>query len=302
MFYDGSYFSIVSNYYMYHHEKKARLSISGLHKFVRSMIAKEEELDEKYVRVVDSHYFRGRFSAQQVSERDMLFKERIWDDTLIKEGVITHYLPMGPEGEKGVDVNLALECYDLAKLKSLDVVCLVAGDSDYIPLVRKLNTLGVNVMVLGWSFTYEADNGEERGTRVSQLLMNEVTYPMDMTDLIEGMDGLPVEEREAFSDLFVRRRGAQRPEVAQAGEEAAGEEAQAREWVSKDGWKAGTIVTLSDGYGFITPADGADNLFFHHSALDSGEFADLFKGQEVSYQEGLGTRGTMVALHVRTYY
>lgn len=290
---------------MYHHERKARLSISGLHKFVRSMIAKEEELDERYVQVVDSHYFRGRFSAQQVSERDMLFKERIWDDTLIKEGVITHYLPMGPDGtEKGVDVSLALECFEVAQLKSLDLVCLVAGDSDYVPLVRKLNTLGVRVMVLGWSFTYHAESGEERGTRASQLLMSEVTYPFDMTATIDGIGALPAQEQAAFEDLFVRRRGVQRhaPGVEIEPVEPHVGSADSEPVEDKDGWQDGVIVTLSDGYGFLRPNSGGENLFFHHTALESGEFADLFKGQGVNFQVGVGSRGTDVALHVKTYY
>lgn len=31
VFYDGTYFSHVSNYYLYQHERKARLSIEGCH-------------------------------------------------------------------------------------------------------------------------------------------------------------------------------------------------------------------------------------------------------------------------------
>jgi hypothetical protein len=63
VFYDGSYFGVVSNYYMHHHEKNARISISGLHKFIRHKVAREEGIDLRYCQVIDAHYFRGLFSA-----------------------------------------------------------------------------------------------------------------------------------------------------------------------------------------------------------------------------------------------
>jgi len=42
VFYHGNYFSHVSNYYHYHHERKARISVSGLHEFIRHEVADNE--------------------------------------------------------------------------------------------------------------------------------------------------------------------------------------------------------------------------------------------------------------------
>lgn len=298
VFYDGSYFGIVSNYYMHHHEKNARISISGLHKFIRHKIAREEGIDVRYCQVIDAHYFRGRFSAQQSAEKggDTLYRERVWDDILMKENVTTHYLPMNAVGEeKGIDVWLALESYELAIYKKFNVVVLVAGDSDYIPLVRKLNTLGVRVMVLGWSFSYD-DEGGQGGTRASQMLLSEASDPVDMVEVIDGMDGLDEDDadKEALSDLFVRRRA---HDVAPVG----GAQPAARPAGEVDGWKVGTIVNLGAGFGFIKPEDGGENLFFHHSAITNADFDALFKGMEVSYQEGQGQKGP-AATKVRTDY
>ena len=36
VFYDGNYFLHVSNYYNYSHERKNRLSIAGLHHFIKN--------------------------------------------------------------------------------------------------------------------------------------------------------------------------------------------------------------------------------------------------------------------------
>lgn len=60
--YDGGYLQVVSDYYKYHHERKARLSIRGVHEFIESEVAREEGVDQRYCHVVDAHYFRGRFS------------------------------------------------------------------------------------------------------------------------------------------------------------------------------------------------------------------------------------------------
>ncbi len=297
IFYDGSYFSMASAYYMYHQERKARISLSGLQRFIKKRIAQEENIDEKYCQIVDSHYFRGRFSAQQMEERDMLYKERLWDDALIKEGVVTHYLPMGPEGsEKGIDVWLALEAFELSIYKQFSVVVLIAGDSDYIPLVRKLNGLGVRVMVLGWTYTYEAENGEVKGSRASHVLLNEASYPLRMDQLISGYEGQTDDEKLEINNIFIRRKVVENVEPSKEAPEV-----EAPQEDDDAPWLEGTIINLKDGFGFIKPLAGGDNLFFHHTALTNAEFAELFKGMEVSYQMGEGRNGPAATL-VRTYY
>ena len=39
VFYDGQYFYHVSNYYAYQHERKSRISISGLHKYNKKEVS-----------------------------------------------------------------------------------------------------------------------------------------------------------------------------------------------------------------------------------------------------------------------
>jgi uncharacterized LabA/DUF88 family protein len=56
-----------------------------------------------------------------------------------------------PPHEKGIDVWLALEAYDLAVHKRFDVLVLFAGDQDFVPLVRKVNGLGTRVMLIAWT-------------------------------------------------------------------------------------------------------------------------------------------------------
>jgi hypothetical protein len=185
VFYDGNFFSHVSNYYHYHHDRKARISVAGLHEFIRKQVSQSEGSDVQYCQIVDAHYFRGRPRAQDAEQRGVLLRERVFDDVLVRKGVVTHYLPLAPQGEKGIDVWLALEAYELAIYKRFDVSVLVACDGDFLPLVRKLNTLGTRVMLLGWDFKWTDQNNEECETRTAQVLLDEVTYPIMMHQVID---------------------------------------------------------------------------------------------------------------------
>ena len=78
--------------------------------------------------------FSGRPRAKDADERGLLLKERLFDDVLVSEGVVTHYLPLGSDGEKGIDMWLGVEAYELAIHKRFDVGVLVVCDGDFFAL------------------------------------------------------------------------------------------------------------------------------------------------------------------------
>ncbi|HNX93988.1 MAG TPA: cold-shock protein [Holophaga sp.] len=45
------------------------------------------------------------------------------------------------------------------------------------------------------------------------------------------------------------------------------------------------------GYGFITPDEGGQDLFVHHSAIQVQGFRTLDEGQRVSFEVGQGQKG-----------
>jgi CspA family cold shock protein len=47
----------------------------------------------------------------------------------------------------------------------------------------------------------------------------------------------------------------------------------------------------SKGYGFITPDDGGDDLFVHHSEIRTSGYATLEENQQVEYEVGQGKKG-----------
>jgi uncharacterized LabA/DUF88 family protein len=193
VFYDGGYFYEVSKYYAFNHERRSWLQFRGLHEFVENEVAKREGVNQELCRVVDAHFFRGRFSAAESERTGHLKTDRVFDDILMWASVITHYRPLKPEGakdrEKGIDVWFALEAYEQAVLKRFDVLVLLTGDEDYVPLVKKVNTLGTKVMLLWWDFDYEyADAAgvlRRKETRTSRTLIDEVTYDLNMKNMID---------------------------------------------------------------------------------------------------------------------
>ena len=45
------------------------------------------------------------------------------------------------------------------------------------------------------------------------------------------------------------------------------------------------------GFGFITPDDGGDDLFVHHSEIKTTGYANLDEGQKVEFEVGEGKKG-----------
>jgi CspA family cold shock protein len=59
----------------------------------------------------------------------------------------------------------------------------------------------------------------------------------------------------------------------------------------------GTVKWFSDekGFGFITPDDGSQDVFVHHSAIAGDGYRSLDEGAKVSYETEQGEKGPRAA-------
>lgn len=206
---DGSYFNRVSNYYKFEHGTGRRLSLSGLLEFIRTATADMEDVSRIRTRVVEAHYFRGRYTLRDLDDRarsasfveESLRNDRVFDQILAASNITPHFTRIDtnndPPKEQGIDVWLALEAFDLAVSDRCDVVALIAGDGDFVPLVKKINAIGKRALVVAWGM--KSETGTE--VRFSTALGGAAAYFLDMADLIDNPDD--EEQRALVDQLFV---------------------------------------------------------------------------------------------------
>lgn len=182
VFFDGGYLAKVNE--ALEEQLSVRINFRKLFEFLRKRIATVYKLDYDDCHIVESHYFRGRFRADDAAANDLLYSERRFEDTLIENDVIFHYKHLrtieGKENqviEKGIDVWFALEAYEQALYREFDVVVLMTGDADHEMLIKKLKTIKSRVVLLTW------DTGVKSST--AKLLREEACKHFEIGNLIK---------------------------------------------------------------------------------------------------------------------
>jgi cold shock CspA family protein len=144
-------------------------------------------------------------------------------------------------------------------------------------------------MLLGWDFKWIDQNNQERETRTAQVLLDEVTYPIMMHQVIDDrsrrndplVSGLfvpPKELKAAVAAATSAVTGIPTPPSA-SNAQAAGE------------FHEGSIQFLKEGFGFVLPKGGVSNIFFFHAAVTNADFNELKIGDKVRYRHGKNEKG-----------
>ena len=178
IFIEGAFFVKINTYYRYHHRVKSNMTFNGLFDFLCEEVAFLEGVPAKYCKMVESHWYRGRFSTQQLEKKvtdpaqrfKQMVNERKLDDLFMYQGITQHHYPVqynpktGQMGDAIVSMYLTVDALQMASLDQYDGIVLLAGDSSYLPLLKKVNSIGKKVIIPVWDFEFEtdSDNGTNR--------------------------------------------------------------------------------------------------------------------------------------------
>jgi cold shock CspA family protein len=267
-----------SNYYTYVHARRSRIAIQGLLDFACEFVADQMHTRRDLCQIAAAHYYRGRISAFVAAQRDVVEKERCFDDMLSKLGITPHYLPLVRDSEKGIDVWFALDVFDMAIRNAFDVAVLLTGDGDFVPLIQKLNEQGMPSVVMSWDIEDHVDwFGNTLSCQASRVLTDKATFFVPLHKVIDDPDHTYAHLADS---LFVSRSPESNGFAKRASETIVNSDG--------DGRYHGAIYSLHANYGFITPNDGSDNIFFHAS---DANFENLRVGDLVEYSIGSNLQG-----------
>src|SRR6266566_3858002 len=128
VFYDGSFFSYAQNYY-YHERQVGWLRFPEFHHFLEKWIGLREQGFFASYKVVYAAWHQGLFTSKDAT-LEQLKRDRNRHHDLMHAGVEPKYLPMSQtQGEKGVDVALAVDALQVGLGRMIDVAVLVTGDA-----------------------------------------------------------------------------------------------------------------------------------------------------------------------------
>jgi len=190
VFYDGSYVSYAQRHY-YYDKAVGWLDLRAFHTLVEGFVRGKEPNYPDH-KIVYAAWFQGSFPSAKAAEKQLRFDRNLQHD-MMHAGIELKYLPMSTSrGEKGVDVALAVDALCLGLSGKVDVVVLVTGDGDFVPLARELFKNGIRVAAA--YFNYEA---KDHPSYASDRLLSTVNYQLDVSSLETDKARLSV-----FNSLF----------------------------------------------------------------------------------------------------
>ncbi|UCE67994.1 MAG: NYN domain-containing protein [Candidatus Zixiibacteriota bacterium] len=176
VFYDGSFFSCAQRYFAYAREM-GWLQFQPFHDLIQSTMRDKEQGFASY-KVVYAGWYQGLFKSTKASfEQLKLDRNRHHD--LMHAGIEAKFLPMSEtEGEKGIDVAMAVDVLQVANDGDIDIAALVTGDGDFIPLVRAIMKYGIRVMAVYFEF----DEGDHK-SYINERLLRACNYAINVNAL-----------------------------------------------------------------------------------------------------------------------
>jgi len=135
-------------------------------------------------------------------------------DTILEEGLepVVCFETRGMTGKNSADIMMVIDVMETAQVTDLKRIILASGDGDFVPLIRKLNALGIDTVVIGF------------GQTTSQYLRRNCSEFIDLDIVLQGKLPAPGGQpagggRKApsrQSDYNGQPTGEETPELAEA--------------------------------------------------------------------------------------
>jgi uncharacterized LabA/DUF88 family protein len=176
IFYDGSYFTYAQEFF-YHNRKLGWMDFQPFHLLIENTVRTYEQGYGNY-KIVHAAWFQGLFASTK-AELHQLRRDRMLYHDLMHAGIDPKYFPMSmSRSEKGADVALAIDAFQMGIDGQIDIAALVTGDADLIPLVRALLKQGVRVMAV----YFEYKEGEYKSF-INERLLRVCNYSLNVNGL-----------------------------------------------------------------------------------------------------------------------
>ena len=275
-----------------------------------------ETPDWSWVIAACKHY--GRIASIQAFGDWIEFSKEVPE--IQKNGIQPIFVPLSQGGKSSLDCYLTVSAMKLFfQNNTIDTFILASGDRDYIPLIAELKALGKKVVILAVPDTLShdltmmvdavisyqprskhSDETQKQSNEQVQAYVLETLREMEKhavndrwvnlasiglalkkkdgsfchthygyTKLAEMLDDMPSVELKY--DNFEKTIAVARTRQGQIEAAPQGEVFY------------GSIINIKEGFGFIKPDLGGENIFFHFSKLKNIRFEELRIGDAVSY-------------------
>jgi hypothetical protein len=176
VFYDGSFLAVLQTYFQHHHPNRTRINLEDFHDAICLYARTVYDRPAAEIEVSEAHHFQGHGTTA------------IFAPVLDRLKIQRHELPVNRGksggGPEGLAVEFALTCYEAAHDAPLDMLVLLTGDPDYIPLVRWLVEDGFEVLVPHIHLMSFNRSGHQQYLATAPRLLEHATHTPGIEELL----------------------------------------------------------------------------------------------------------------------
>jgi len=199
IFFDGYFFDLLSRYYRFGHRLQRWIDFAGLDAYILTNTAEAIGVNEKNCAIIGKHLYKGVLSARDVTP-EQAKKANDYSDLLKKHNITPHFRDLWTNGEgykkeKMVDPDLICDALEMAFKREFDVLVLIACDTDFVPMVEKLNKWAIDSVLFWWDLPeYEFNGKKHNPQRTSDLLIRTVKHHFEMNPIADKRKKTELEE------------------------------------------------------------------------------------------------------------